>query len=78
ETDKCCGFGGLFQIGYPGISRSIFERGYDVVKRLEPTVVLTSCSGCHIWWSMELARLKSPCACLHPASLLASYLPDAQ
>lgn len=76
ETDKCCGFGGLFQLGYPDISRSIFERGYEVVKQLEPTVVLTSCSGCHIWWSMELARLKSPCTCLHPASLLASCLPD--
>ncbi|MDH3348353.1 MAG: (Fe-S)-binding protein [Desulfobulbaceae bacterium] len=74
ELNQCCGFGGLFQMGYPEISQSIFQCVYKKIGAYKHPLVLTSCSGCLIQWNQELLRFNSSISCQHPAQFLASCL----
>lgn len=46
----CCGQGGLFGLGHPGLSRAIFEHRLDAWRRTGAPVVVTTCSGCLFQW----------------------------
>ncbi len=43
----CCGFGGIFKVGFPATSRRIFERKASRLAELGATAVVTSCPGCY-------------------------------
>lgn len=47
ETD-CCGFGGMFSIGFPSVSRAILHRRQDLWLRQGIGGIVTDCPGCYL------------------------------
>ncbi len=47
ETD-CCGFGGLFSIGFPSLSRQILQDRQDMWRQQGVGGVITDCPGCYM------------------------------
>ena len=46
DSMLCCGFGGLFSIGYPSTSNKILDKRVKTFKDMGLDTVLTSCPGC--------------------------------
>ncbi|MGW8161528.1 MAG: (Fe-S)-binding protein, partial [Desulfobulbales bacterium] len=46
EGQHCCGQGGLFHLGYPELADRIFSTAYDACHKVNPGIVVTSCSSC--------------------------------
>jgi len=44
----CCGFGGIFSLGFPGTSKKILRRKETRLKDLGVDHVVTSCPGCYL------------------------------
>lgn len=47
DTGLCCGFGGIFSVGFPSTSRKILNRKEERLKELGVERVVTSCPGCY-------------------------------
>lgn len=71
KADQCCGFGGMFSIRYPEISRAIVDEKIDLVKKAEVDAVVVNDSGCLMNISGRLRRLGVPIKVFHLAELLA-------
>ncbi len=71
NSDKCCGFGGLFSVKYPDISTAILSEKIDHIISSDAKVV----AGCDISCLMNiqgmLSRRNSPVKTMHMAQLLA-------
>ncbi len=74
EEQHCCGQGGLFHLGYPGLSGKIFEKPYSSSQRGGSGIVVTTCSGCLMQWQAGLAFRSSPADAVHLAVFLAGCL----
>ena len=48
DSALCCGFGGIFKVGFPSTSRRILERKEARLDELGATAVVTSCPGCYL------------------------------
>lgn len=48
DSALCCGFGGIFKVGFPATSRRILERKEARLDELGATAVVTSCPGCYL------------------------------
>jgi glycolate oxidase iron-sulfur subunit len=70
----CCGQGGLFHIGYPGLAEKVFSRAFAALPDSGSGNVVTTCSGCLMQWQAGLARHGSPYTARHLALLLADCL----
>jgi len=72
EPSACCGFGGLFAIDNPQLSRSITERKVEDILRTGADVVVTPCPGCklHLGRSMRARGIEV----WHPVELLGEAL----
>ncbi len=46
DSMLCCGFGGLFSIGYPSTSNKILDKRVTTFKEKSVNTVFTSCPGC--------------------------------
>jgi glycolate oxidase iron-sulfur subunit len=44
----CCGFGGLFSVGFPSTSRKIFKRKEERLQEMGVDTVVTACPGCYL------------------------------
>lgn len=44
----CCGFGGLFKVGFPATSQAIWRRKADRLAGIGADAVVTSCPGCYL------------------------------
>lgn len=44
----CCGFGGIFSVGFPSTSQKITSRKAGVLKDLGAEAVVTGCPGCYL------------------------------
>jgi len=44
----CCGFGGVFSVGFPSTSKKILKRKEEKLKELGVDSVVTSCPGCYL------------------------------
>ncbi len=71
---QCCGQGGLFHVGYPELSREIFQRCADGALVRLPDLVTTTCSGCLMQWQLGAAENNLPVRVRHLALLLADCL----
>jgi L-lactate dehydrogenase complex protein LldE len=71
NSEKCCGFGGIFSVKYPDISTAILEEKVDNIVAAEADAVV----GCDISCLMNiqgmLSRRKSQIKIMHIAELLA-------
>lgn len=74
DGPQCCGQGGLFQIGYPDISRKIFLHCADSALSSAPDIVVTTCSGCLMQWQQGQVEHNFPVQIRHLAALLADCL----
>ena len=52
----CCGFGGIFSVGFPKTSKSIFNRKKEVLKNSGAETVVTSCPGCYLQLESNLKQ----------------------
>jgi glycolate oxidase iron-sulfur subunit len=44
----CCGFGGIFKVGFPVTSAKILAKKADQLKEIGARAVVTSCPGCYL------------------------------
>jgi glycolate oxidase iron-sulfur subunit len=74
DGPHCCGQGGLFHIGYPGLSGHIFKRCLDAALPGQPDLVTTTCSGCLMQWQAGVQEHGLSVRVVHLACLLADSL----
>lgn len=48
KSALCCGFGGIFSVGFPSTSRKILKRKSDKLDEIGADTVVTSCPGCYM------------------------------
>jgi len=46
KSALCCGFGGIFSVGFPSTSKKILNRKEDKLNEIGAETVVTSCPGC--------------------------------
>jgi len=71
---QCCGQGGLFHVGYPELSRKIFQSCSDGALVRSPDLVTTTCSGCLMQWQTGAVENNLPARVRHLALVLADCL----
>ncbi len=57
DSGLCCGFGGIFSVGFPSTSRRILERKKEKWKEKGVGTVVTSCPGCYLHLSVNVPEL---------------------
>lgn len=67
---RCCGFGGLFNLAHPELSKRIASELTTELIKAEPDLIVTDCSGCLIQIHLQLAAIKSNIKVQHLVSLL--------
>ncbi|MFO7607535.1 MAG: (Fe-S)-binding protein [Desulfurivibrionaceae bacterium] len=70
NSPKCCGFGGLFNLAHPDLSKRIAESAIEDILAAEPDLVITTCTGCLIQLRHHLALADSGIRVLHLAEVL--------
>ncbi len=58
KSGLCCGFGGIFSVGFPSLSQKILKRREERLKELGAGTVVTSCPGCYLHLRENFARSK--------------------
>ncbi len=48
NTKLCCGFGGVFSIGFPSTSKKILKKKKEAISSTGANTVITSCPGCYM------------------------------
>ena len=48
KSELCCGFGGIFSVGFPNTSKKILDRREKYLKETGADIVFTSCPGCYM------------------------------
>ena len=48
DSRTCCGFGGVFSVGFPSTSKKILENKKEVLNSKGTETVITSCPGCYM------------------------------
>ena len=48
KSALCCGFGGIFSVGFPATSKQILKRKKMKLDELEADTVVTGCPGCYL------------------------------
>lgn len=48
KSALCCGFAGIFSVGFPTTAKKIFHRKEEKLTELGVTTVVTSCPGCYM------------------------------
>ncbi|MCP4154503.1 MAG: (Fe-S)-binding protein, partial [bacterium] len=56
KSALCCGFGGIFSVGFPDTSKKIFQRKEEKLNELEAGTVVTACPGCYLQLSTKLQQ----------------------
>lgn len=67
---QCCGFGGLFHISHPDLTKKILTNLLTDFKSIKVDTVVTTCSGCILQWQQGLAIQDIPAKAEHLAVLL--------
>ncbi len=56
KTALCCGFGGIFSVGFPVVANKILKRKVDHLEEIGADTVVTSCPGCYYRLRENLRR----------------------
>jgi len=70
RPERCCGFGGLFSLQFPGVSESLVEDKAHELLALDPELLVSAEPSCLMNISGYLARLGKPVRALHAAQVL--------
>ena len=71
DADTCCGFGGIFSVLYPEVSRAMVEAKVKQVVASGAEAVVVSEPGCLVNIRGGLAKMNSPVRALHLVEILA-------
>jgi glycolate oxidase iron-sulfur subunit len=58
KSALCCGFGGIFSVGFPSTSKKILKRKEETLKELGADTVVTACPGCYLQLRENLSQKK--------------------
>jgi len=59
KSALCCGFGGIFSVGFPSTSKKILKRKEETLKELGADTVVTACPGCYLQLRENLSHNKN-------------------
>ena len=71
DAEKCCGFGGIFSVVYPEVSKAMVEAKVKNIAAGSAEVVVVSEPGCLVNIRGALARAGSPVKAMHLIEVLA-------
>lgn len=71
EAETCCGFGGIFSVVYPEVSKAMMETKVKNILASGAEVVVVSEPGCLVNIRGGLAKLHSPVRAMHLIEILA-------
>jgi L-lactate dehydrogenase complex protein LldE len=71
ESDRCCGFGGVFSLKYPQISCKMTERKVERILATGATYVTSGDLGCLLNIGGLISRIGYPVKAIHLAEILA-------
>jgi len=71
EADRCCGFGGSFNIKHYGLSSSIGKRKMENIKASGCRIVATGCPACMLQISDALSASETHLSVKHPVEIYA-------
>ncbi len=77
ESDRCCGFGGLFSVKFPQISCRMTEKKVDRILATGASWVTSGDLGCLMTIDGMLSRFGYPVRAVHLAEILAGKPADA-
>lgn len=72
EEETCCGFGGIFSVVYPEVSRSMMENKVRNIEASGAQVVVVGEPGCLMNIAGGLVKVGSPVRAMHLIQILAS------
>lgn len=72
ESDTCCGFGGIFSVVYPEVSRAMVETKAKNIAASGAEVVVVSEPGCLVNIRGGLAKMHSTVKAMHLVEILAA------
>jgi glycolate oxidase iron-sulfur subunit len=56
KSELCCGFGGIFSVGFPSTSKKILKRKQEKLNELGVDTVVTACPGCYLQLKENLTQ----------------------
>jgi L-lactate dehydrogenase complex protein LldE len=68
--DRCCGFGGLFHLKYPEISKAMRDSKLELMERQDPQIIVGIDMGCLLHLKRGLKERASKIRVMHMAELL--------
>ena len=71
ESDRCCGFGGVFSVKYPQVSCRITERKIERILATGASYVTSGDLGCLMSIGGMISRYGYPVKAIHIAEILA-------
>jgi glycolate oxidase iron-sulfur subunit len=74
EPDRCCGFGGSFNLQYYEISTKIGNRKIENIKVSEASVVTSGCPACMLQLSSMLSQAGCGVVVKHPVEIYAEFI----
>lgn len=74
KREECCGFGGLFSIEHPEISKAMLERKIENFSASGASVMVSCDAGCIAHISGGLQRKKIPLKVVHIAEILDQHI----
>jgi L-lactate dehydrogenase complex protein LldE len=72
EEETCCGFGGIFSVVYPEVSRTMMENKVHNIQASGAQVVVVSEPGCLMNIAGGLTQVGSTVRAMHLIQILAS------
>ena len=72
DEETCCGFGGVFSVVYPEVSRQMMQNKVNAIQTSGAEVVVVGEPGCLMNIAGGLARAGSPVKAMHLIQVLAS------
>jgi len=72
SEETCCGFGGIFSMVYPEVSRAMMEDKVNTIQASGAEVVVVGEPGCLMNIAGGLQKINSPVKAMHLAEILAS------
>ena len=78
ESERCCGFGGVFAVKYPGISCRMVDRKIERILETGASFVTSGDLGCLMNIGGAISRSGYPVRAVHIAEILAGTLEEAR
>jgi len=78
ESDRCCGFGGVFSIKYPGISCRMVDRKVERILETGASYVASGDLGCLMNIGGAISRTGYPVRAVHIAQILAGSIEETR